>query len=309
MTAQDLKTQEALALLGAPTGDDAPDPAAVARWTGAALPAETHAFLAARPALDQTDGHPEIVGLDFALGLPDVDAWLANLAKGLLGRFAATVHFGGLVPAASRLWYGDFTWLLLPLTEYAPGVAGTLYYDERELGHWGPTLRAWVQGELVRFFEAVDGAREGLDPEDRAGYRPDPDDLRDCFWLPGADTTAPPPDLALPEALEAPWAARAQHLMQTTARRWWLAEFVAGDVDRITLKDLPTPAEWDAAAALGPSTAYSEAMYWLLAHAALGNGPELAAAVAALADHPGEFVQALRAAAPTLVDRFAEPRA
>ncbi|HJL03109.1 MAG TPA: hypothetical protein RMH85_06425 [Polyangiaceae bacterium LLY-WYZ-15_(1-7)] len=303
-----------LALAGvAPVAEDTDELKALEAAIGQRLPEESRAFLRARPTLEHPDaeGHPEIDGHPFACGLPDVDAFLSALGQGLLGRYLACCHFVGLYPVGVRLGYGDFMWPMLVLEEHAPGVGGVMYYDERELGTWAPTCSAFLLHELGELWEQIDGELDGMDPEEKAEAEVDPAELRDCFAIEGFDWRAHaerPAGEPLPEALAASWGAHWRPRMGMLSRSW-LAGFVGGGVQRWQLDALPTPAEWEAAKAT-VGERYGDAMYWLLAHAALDNGPELAECLARTEAHPGAFVQAMREAVAggALAPRFAEAR-
>ncbi len=271
------------------------------------LPEETRAFVRAAPTLLHPDAedHPEIPlpgGFEsFALGLPDVDAFLKTLEAGYLGRYAATIHFLGLVPIGAQLQYGDFMYALACVHEYAPGVGGVMYYDEREVGTWGASVSAFLCEAAAGFWKQVEEQRDGLDEDELAEFEPDTEDVRDCFVL--SVVPSEPPEPVLDDALKTAWDETWHRTMARASERWWMTRFLHKRFDAHTIDSLPTRTVWEAQKD-GVATHYGDAMYWLFAHALLGNETELRDCIERTSAHPAGFVQAVAAAAPSLVGRF-----
>ncbi|MEZ4249992.1 MAG: hypothetical protein R3B99_17305 [Polyangiales bacterium] len=273
---------------------------------GHTLPDETRRFLAAGPSLPDPDAedHPEIHGIPFAAGLPDVDAFLEGLKKPLLGRYLCTVHFLGLYPFAVRLDRGDYMYALAALDSHAPGVGGVLYYDEREVGTWGASVSEFLATAVSDCWKQIDEQRDGLDEEELDEFEPDLDDVRDCFRLPRvAALSAAPEAASRPEALAKSWDPFWRRYLALSSTRWWMPAFLRGRLEPYDVRELPTPETWEAERAQ-VGKRYGDTIYWLLAHALLGNRAELDDARTRAASLPGSFVRAVADAAPGLIDRF-----
>lgn len=303
---------EALALVGATDpGEDTELLRGLEAAVGRELPTETRALLRAAPRLLHPDAedHPEVPvpgDLDaFGLGLPDVDAFLESLGRGLLGPYASVLHFHGLFPVGAQLQYGDFMYALARLESYAPGVGGMLYYDERELGGWGATASEFLYGVREKFAEEAENELDGMDEDERAEFELEPDELRDCFPL-SVEPTAPP-EGAVGDALVAAWEPVVTEHMQRMSARNWPTWFLNKNFPTHVVKRLPVRATWEAEKQ-GVAAHYGDAMYWLLTHALLGNEAELGDCIARSEAHTGTYVRALADAAPSLVPRFAEHR-
>ncbi|MEM9067836.1 MAG: hypothetical protein AAGE52_04995 [Myxococcota bacterium] len=299
---------DVLALIGTtPVDEDTDELKTLEAALGQRLPEESRAFLRARPTLDHphAEGHPEIDDSSFAHGLPNVDEWLSNLAKPLLGRYLATMHLIGIYPVGVQVNRGDFMYAGLVMEPYAEGVGGVMYYDEREIGTWRGSVSAFLHQEVVNLWEAVEEELEDLEDDERKDYKPDFDDFRDVFAFEGFCMEAPP-EGSFPKALNDAWNEHWRARMPLT-RRWWVSGFLRGDIDRYELERVPRIEDWEDAKET-VSERYADAMYWLLAHAILGNEAELEDCLARTKDHAGTFVQALREAAPGLVARFAAQR-
>ena len=271
---------------------------------GQRLPEDTRALLRSGLVLEHPDaeGHPEIDGLPFAGGLPDVDAFLAALEHPLLGSFLSVVHFVGAVPVGVQVQYGDFIYALARLQTWDGAHGGILYFHEREVGHWGATVAAFLHQALVKFREEVDGQLDDLDEDERAAFEPDLDEVRDCFVLRGCDPLAPTPAVQPPDVTEA-WERAWRRDMELAPARAWIPAFLAGRFDGWTIRTLPTAEHWQAEQGrVGKS--YADTMYWLLAHALLGNAAELEQARLAASEHPSTHIQAVLQALPALSMRF-----
>lgn len=303
---------EALALVGASDpGVDTELLRGIEEAVGAALPEETRALVRAAPRLHHPDAeHPEIPDpgdfAAFALGLPDPDAFLATLSGGLLGPYACALHFDALFPVGVQLQYGDFMYALARLESYAPGVGGVLYYDERELGTWGATCSAFLHRVRAKFAEEASGELDGLDEDERAEFELDPDGLRDCFPLHGVEPTEPP-EGEVSAALGARWEPVWRRHTNDFGARTWLPWFFAKRFPTHLVQRLPTRATWEAERDAVGAT-YGDTMYWLVAHALLGNEEELQDTIERSRPRGGTFVTAIRAAAPGWVGRFAGHR-
>ncbi|MCB9613454.1 MAG: hypothetical protein H6722_13475 [Sandaracinus sp.] len=276
---------------------------------GHALPDETRRFLVAGPSLPDPDAedHPEIDGIPFAAGLPDVDAFLDDLKKPLLGRYLCTVHFLGLYPFAVRLDRGDFMYALAALDSHAPGLGGVLYYDEREVGTWGASVSEFLATAVADCWKQIDEQRDGLDEEELDVFEPNLDDVRDCFRLPRVATLSSAPETApRAAALAKTWDPFWRGHLALSSTRWWMPAFLRGRLEPYDLRELPTPETWQTERA-HVGRRYGDTIYWLLAHALLGNRAELDDARTRAASLRGSFVQAVVDAAPRLVDRF-EPQ-
>jgi len=264
---------------------------------GAKLPEESRAMMRARPELldPSVENHPEITSVSFDYGLPDVEEWLTHFEeRPILGRYLATMHFVGLVPIGAQINRGDFMYAGLVMEEHAPGVGGVMYYDERELGTWGGTCSSFLYREICQLWQELEGELEDLEPEERAEAELDFDDLRDCFPMRGYAAKGPPAAAdPAPDALKTSWKKSWRRRMALT-ERWWLSAFLAANLGRHSLGHVPVIATWEEEKV--DLSRYADAMYWLLAHAALDNRPELEECLALTESHPGTHVQALREA-------------
>lgn len=276
MTALD----DILALLGAP---ERPPVEAAARVTelerqlGRPLPAATRTLLLRPPPLADPDAadHPEIDELDFFAGLPDVDAWLPRLASGLEGPLLACAQFCGLVPFAVRLDRGDFTYAMASIDGDR-----ILTFDEREIAVAAPSPAHFLAAEIERYRE-------------RRDY--------DCFRLTVADGAALPALEALEAEPPGPPDGRS---------RWWICAALRGEIAAWALDAIPTPETWEAERERVAGR-HGDAMFWLLAHAILGNRAELADAAELSRANPSRLVAALRdwlSAHPDFIDRHREWR-
>lgn len=300
-----------LDLVGAPAEASAANieqVAALEEWLGKPLPSETRDFLLTPIALAHPDAdHPEVVE-DFMGALPDVGVWIASLADPFQGRFNATMHFLGLYPLGVQLQYGDFMFALAILEPHTgTRLGGVMYYDEREVGTWGASISEFLLRAMAEFWEQVDGEGEEDDEEAEAV---DLDDLRDCFILEGYDFRHKPAAAAdLPAAVSA---AFEQHWRCRLAQRsrWWVNSFVAGNLARHELSEVPTRALWEGERDRVAAT-HHDAMYWLIAHLLLDNREELGECIALARKNPSRIVQAVVehiVANPELGARWGEQR-
>lgn len=284
---------------------------ALERAIGHTLPEETRRFLAAAPELPDPDvqGHPEIDGVPFAAGLPDVDAFLDALARPLLGRYLSTAHFIGAYPFAACLDRGDYMYAMAALDAHGPGVGGVLYYDEREVGTWGATCSAFLARVVTECWKAIDGQRDDLDEDELESFEPDLADLRDCFRLPAvAGLPELPPIAELSPALARSWDPFWRRRLGLRESRWWIPSFLRGRLEPYDLSAIPTPEVWSAEREL-VGRSYADTVYWVLTHALLGNHAELDDARERARALDGTYVRAFVDAAPSLVERHAEQRA
>jgi hypothetical protein len=301
--------RDILDLVGAPSEPTAATRQRVAEleeWLGKPLPSETRDFLLTPIALAHPDAdHPEVVE-DFIGALPDVDRWISGLAEPFQGRFNATMHFLGLYPIGVQLQYGDFMFALAILEPHTgTRLGGVMYYDEREVGTWGASISEFLLRAMAEFWEQVDGEVEEDEGEDL-----DLDDLRDCFILEGYDYKHKPAGAAeLPApvsaAFERHWRARLEQ-----RSRWWINSFVAGNLARHELDEVPTRALWESERDR-VATTHHDAMYWLIAHLLLDNRDELGECIAMARKNPSKIVQAVvehLVANPELGARWGEQR-
>ena len=90
--------------------------------------------------------------------------------------------------------------------------------------------------------------------------------------------------------------------------RWWICAALRGELAYWALDAIPTPDRWDAERA-GVARDHGDAMFWLLAHAVLGNRDEFADAARLSRGNPSRLVHALRSFLddrPDFVDRHGE---
>lgn len=275
---------------------------------GGALSEETRMLIRAAPELrhPHASGHPEIEGLPFAAGLPDVDAFLANLGQELLGRYLTVAHFCGAIPIGARLQYGAFNYAFARIEPWDARHAGVLYYDEGDVDAWASTVAGFLREEVVRFREEIDGQFDGLDEDEQQSFEPDLDHARDCFLLEGCDWKGPtrPGEAWGGEA----WKAASRRDRVRYATRGWISSFLGGRVDARLVRALPTLAAWEREKD-EVGVVYADSMYWVLAHALLGNEAELAEALSRAERTSSTHVRALCEAAPGLVSRFEGQRA
>ncbi len=284
-----------LDLVGAPSEASAASAQRVAEleeWLGKPLPSETRDFLLTPIALEHPDAdHPEVVE-DFMGALPDVATWIDDLAEPFQGRFNATMHFLGLYPIGAQLQYGDFMFALAILEPHtADRLGGVMYYDEREVGSWGASISEFLLRAMAEFWEQVDGEVEADEDEDEE-VDIDLDDLRDCFILGDYDYKHKPPAAAdLPAAISAVFEPHWRGRLEQRSR-WWVCSFVAGELARHELDEVPTRELWEAERDR-VATTHHDAMYWLIAHLLLDNREELGECIARARENPSKIVHAV----------------
>jgi hypothetical protein len=261
------------------------------RQLGRRLPEETREFFRHRPPLIDpgATGHPEIGELDFFGGLPDVNAWLTRLATGLEGPLLACCQFFGLIPFAVRLDAGDFLFALTPIESFDGGrLGGVFTYDEREVSLRAPTISRFLADELERFRDRggeYDCYALGVDPGLAVDFAEVPDAVTAAYETGGADS---------PEC----------------RGLWWICAALRGEIAAWAVDAIPTPELWDDQRERVASS-HGHAMFWLLAHAILGNRAELADAAALSRANPSLLVAALRdwlERHPAFVDRHRDWR-
>ena len=259
---------------------------------GKPLPRETGEFLLTPVSLYHPDADHPGCAEDFLCGLPDVPTFLASMTDEELwaqGYFNAVCHFLGLYPLGSQLQYGDFMYAMALLEPHSDELGGVMYYDEREVGGWGPSISAFLLRAMHEFWEQCDGEVDGADQDDveiELHY------LRDCFILDDYDwREVPPSAVDLPEpvahAFEEQWRSRLEQF-----DRVWVASFMRGRMEPYNLRDLPTPEQWDEQRALVQRT-HHDAMYWLFAHMLLDNREELAECIQLSRENPSKIVAAV----------------
>lgn len=284
--------------------------AEVEEWLGRPLPAELRQLLLASVTLEHHNAEHLYVDHEFLAGLPDVGAFLDGLGQEDQGRFNATVHLLGLYPIGVMLQYGDFMYAMACLDPHDGEHAGVMYYDEGEIGTWGATVSAFLHSAITSYWTQADGLTDGFDEEDLAEFEFDTHHLRDCFILDGYDHRTEPPPGAVPRAIEESWEPWWRARMDLMSR-WWVNSFLQGSFAMHNVRELPNAAEWaaqrDEVAAL-----HHQGMYWLLAHAILGNEAELTDCIARARSNPSRLVQVLADAMeadPTAGGRFETERA
>jgi hypothetical protein len=275
---------EILDLLGAPLERQTARVDRLEAALGRRLPDETRALLSRPPRLVDPDAndHPEIDALDFFGGLPDVDAWLARLARGLEGPFLAACQFFALVPFAVRIDACDSVYAMAAID------GGVYTYDEREVSPAAPTVSRFLADELIRF-------------RDRDGDY-------DCYRL-DVDPGELPDFAEVPPAIDAAYKARAADALDARSL-WWIPAALRGETAAWALDAIPGPELWGERRAL-VAERHGDAMFWLLAHALLGNRAELADARELAEKNPSRLVAALRAYLgdrPDFIDRHREWR-
>ncbi len=266
-----------LDLAGAPKKSSPKIAADLEAALGKPLAAETKKFLERPVKLEHPDADIGLV--DFYGGLPDASAFIEKLGSGRGGFLLSAYHFLGLYPIGEQLQYGDNMVALCVLEPYAKGLAGVMYYDEREVGTWGASISAFLLQSLAKYCE-------------EAGD--DDDSPRDCFVFENVDASKPPPPAAkIPAPIAKAWNAHWRWRLERCSR-WWVAQFLRGDDPRRFLSALPNEKIWNAEKS-GVAKTHHEAMYWLLAHWLLGNEAELAEAVALAKKNPSKLAAALAA--------------
>lgn len=267
-----------LDLVGAPPPSASPQLAALEQQIGAAAPGElrrwfARAFDLAPPA-----------DASFAGALPDVPAWLAQLASPPQGTLLAIHQLVGAWPLGVKQERGAPVWLFAGLERYDElDTGGVLCFDGHEMGGCFPgSLSGFLRHELAERWKAVAGADDGEAP-----------DLRDTLTLAPPDPRRRPPAAGpLPAPAVEAWSARARAVATRFEHVATLLALLRGEP--VPVADLPGEADWqDDRPAM--ATSHPVAMFWLLAHWLFDNREELADAVALTADHPSPLVAALRA--------------
>lgn len=263
---------------------------ALETWLGKPLPSESAVFVRRPVELESTNAiDAQVPDASWLNALPDVEAWLKDLAKPLQGHYQAVCHFCGLYPIGVQLNRGDFMFAMLVLEPYeGERLGGVMYYDQREVGTWGASVSEFLQSELRLFWEA----RKELAGD--AGPVLDLSDLRDCFLFRRYDPGVEPPTRpAIPEALKVKWDAHWRPRM-ANFRRDWICAFLDGRNVKEALPDLPTAAQWQEEKAKVAET-HHDAMYWLLAHWLLVDEVRLAEALELARRNPSRLVAAVAA--------------
>ncbi|MBL9102858.1 MAG: hypothetical protein JNL82_18060 [Myxococcales bacterium] len=272
-----------LDLIGAGPPRDSRDLEDLERQLGAAVPGELRRWFARALDFDHPDAdHPDLSDPSFAGALPDVPAWLAQLARPLDGVHQAIHQFVGAWPLGVKLERGDFLWVFAGLERYGElDTGGVFYFDGREMGGYFPgSITGFFRHELEELWKAYDG-------DD------DEPDLRDTFGLAPVDPRRRPPAAApLPAPLAEAWSARATAVNTRFEQIAALLLTLRGR--DVHLPSLPSEAQW-LAERPAVATSHPAAMFWLFAHWLLDNREELADAVALSENNPSRLVAALRA--------------
>jgi hypothetical protein len=272
-----------LDLVGAGRPRDSRDLEDLERQLGAAVPGELRRWFARAFDFDHPDAdHPDLSDASFAGALPDVPAWLAQLARPLDGVHQAIHQFVGAWPLGVKLERGDFLWVFAGLERYSQlDTGGVFYFDGREVGGYFPgSITGFFRHELDELWKAYDG-------DD------DEPDLRDTFGLaPGDPRRRPPAAAPLPGPLTEAWSARATAVNTRFEQIAALLLTLRGR--DVHVPSLPSEAQW-LAERPAVATSHPAAMFWLFAHWLLDNREELADAVALSEKNPSRLVAALRA--------------
>jgi len=122
---------------------------------GITLATETKNFLERPVELHHPGAVDTSIKDDSFMGkLPDVGAWIEQLAKNREGLRQCVHHFLGLYPIGQELQYGDMMVAMIVLEAFTKNLSGVMYYDEREVGTWGGgSISGFLMQELAKFIE------------------------------------------------------------------------------------------------------------------------------------------------------------
>lgn len=290
----DSHLQELLNLLNAPTQATEATLGEVKKledWLGRTLPTGLRTFLLTPVPLEHPSADLFCVTADFMSGLPDVDAFLEQLALPGQGLFLSAYHFLGLYPIGSQIqWNNESLYALAVLEPHTQNqLSGVMYFNSLEVGNWGATLSTFLKEAIDVFWRKCENWKDRLDEDEP--FEVALDELRDCFALQGYNYRNKPPEASeLPAPIVEAWDVQWRERQEQS--RWWLPRFLRGEYQSLCHKTLPTPKLWKAERSR-VATSYHDAMYWLLSHALLDNQEERKDCQTLAEQNPSQGVQTL----------------